>query len=96
MTSLKTLRTKLIELSEQCENNEELEQLETEQNRLNELCREMYQYRTSAPPLTPTDRVRIELNHVIETITGEFVQMRRKMNIAQCRGHCLLLTQQTT
>lgn len=79
--SLRTLRQRLIDLSDQADDNETLEQLESQQDRLNQLYRHMYQARSTAPPLTAADRVRMELNHALEKITGEFIQMRRKMNI---------------
>jgi len=88
--SLRTLRRRLIDLSEQAEENEELEELESAQDRLNQLCRHMYQSRPTAPPLTATDRVRMELNHALEKITGQFIQMRRKMSIAQTSPFPLL------
>merc|ERR1711892_107177 len=36
------------------------------------------------------DRVRMELNHALEKITGQFIQMRRKMSIAQTSPFPLL------
>ena len=79
--NLKSLRQKLIDLSENCEDVEQLEQLENEQKRLNELCREMYQRKTAVPALTSQDYVKMQINSVIERITSEYIQMRRKMNI---------------